>query len=142
MRTSDLSSTCWHVLPRPTGDLPNLVQFQQKLLHYTFCFVFFCFFTLHFFALDPCLKGAFSEDMKWIFSVSEEFTGYRRRVRVFFVELSVSNLGDFSNEKRKKGKKRQERVVSQWTYKRTLMRISSLSSTCSHVFPTCSFHWT
>lgn len=28
------------------------------------------------------------------------------------------------------------------TYKSTLMRISSLSRTCSHVFPTCCFHWT
>lgn len=56
------------------------------------------------------LEGAFSEDTKWIFPVSEEFTGYRRRFRgfIFFfdVELSGSNLGDFSNEKRKKRKEK------------------------------------
>lgn len=38
--------------------------------------------------------------------------------------------------------KKEDWSESSWTYKRTLMRISSLSSTCSHVFPTCSFHWT
>lgn len=42
MRTSSLS--CWHVLPRPKGDLPNFVQFQQKLLHYTF-YLFLFFYT-------------------------------------------------------------------------------------------------